>query len=203
MITPASPSEPDGMMMDVWNDMLDRLVGQPVPSGMVVGLGPHGLEVGFQLLQVDAIAVSVGELLVEAPQVTAAGVLDVRGWVDDICHRSTYLLEHLGVLEVDSLGGTVLARSVPPTKSGGTTHFYELRGMTPARLRFRRVQAGPSSPTPAPASAGSTSNSPTPASAPAPSATNGNCRPLVLTREVLGRWLDDVSAAGQRHLPGF
>jgi len=172
--------------MDLWTDLLDRLVGQPVPGGVVVGLGPSGLEVGFRLIQVDATAVSLHELEVVAPQVTMAGVLDVRAWVDEICHRATYLLEHLGVLEVDAQGGTVLARSVPPTKSGGATRFYELRGDIPARLRFRRVQAGG-----AVAASGQA-----PPAGPA-------AQPLVLTREVLGRWLEDVAAAGTTHLPGF
>ena len=172
--------------MDLWSDLLDRLIGQPAPAGVVVGRGPSGMEVGFHLIQVDATAVSLSELEVSAPQVTMAGVLDVRAWVDEICHRATYLLEHLGVLEVDAQGGTVLARSVPPTKSGGTTRFYELRGDLPARLRFRRVQTG--------GSAAASSQTP-PAGATA--------QPLVLTREVLGRWLDDVAAAGRTHLPGF
>jgi hypothetical protein len=177
--------------MDLWNDLLDGLVGQPVPTGVVVGQGPSGLEVGFQLLQVDVMAVSLSELRVEAPQVTAAGVLDVRAWVDDICHRATYLLEHLGVLEVDSLGGTVLARSVPPTKVAGVTTFYELRGELPARLRFRRVQTRATGTTNTGPGGGSGTTSAT------------GSQPLVLTREVLARWLDDVAAAGKSHLPGF
>lgn len=94
----------------------------------------------------------------------------LQAWGDRLAKRVTYLMEPLVVLEVDNVGGEVELRSLSPTSRASKRTYYEVRLSRPGRLNLRRV------------------------------AFDENTRvrstvPCQLTREVLERLVDDMSAS--------
>jgi len=90
---------------------------------------------------------SCREVRMRVPALAGAGSDVLKKWADALCGRVTYLLEHLGPLEIDTDGKQVLIRSKSPDKRDNATTFYEVllqsqgAGIFTLR-RYRRENAG-------------------------------------------------------------
>src|SRR5262245_39663130 len=107
----------------------------PKTGGWSVDGGP-AVEIDFTA--VDTLGCAFRELRVSADELKNAEAGALRAWAETLCRRVTYLLEHIGPLEVDSQAQTVLVRSTPPAKAPEGTTFYELLLKAPGTLCLRR-----------------------------------------------------------------
>jgi hypothetical protein len=107
----------------------------PQTVGWQAESGP-AVEADFTV--VDSLGCAFRELRVSASQLQNAPVERLSAWAATLCSRVTYLLEHIGPLEVDGEAQTVLIRSTPPAKLPGQTTFYEMLIRTPGVLSLRR-----------------------------------------------------------------
>jgi hypothetical protein len=95
-----------------------------------------GLEIDF--VAVESLSCAFRELRFTAPSLRDASLDVLRAWSKTVCDRITYLLEHIGPLEVDPLSMTVLIRSTPPERDGGRVSFYEIVVHPTGCLSLRR-----------------------------------------------------------------
>jgi len=95
-----------------------------------------GLEIDF--VAIESLSCAFRELRFTVPSLQAASLVVLQGWSKSVCERITYLLEHIGPLEVDPLSVTVLIRSTPPEHDGGRVSFYEILVQPTGCLNLRR-----------------------------------------------------------------
>jgi hypothetical protein len=107
----------------------------PKTVGWSEGVGPT-VEVDFTA--VDSLGCAFRELRVSADELKNVPFETLKAWADDLCRKVTYLLEHIGPLELDSQAQTVLIRSTPPTREPEQTTFYEILVKAPGTLNLRR-----------------------------------------------------------------
>jgi hypothetical protein len=109
-------------------DELKQLAGHSGPAAKTVSVSDPAvnIDVALDVTAVDSLSCSLQELRLRVPSLSNAGVDVLRQWAADFCKRVTYLLEHIGPLEVDSANGKVLVRSTPPDRQDSTTTFYEI-----------------------------------------------------------------------------
>jgi hypothetical protein len=107
----------------------------PKTIGWAAGTGPT-IEVDFTA--VDLLGCAFRELRITADELKDAPVERLKAWADDLCRKVTYLLEHIGPLEVDAQAQTVLIRSTPPARKPAQTTFYEILVKAPGTLSLRR-----------------------------------------------------------------
>ena len=103
-----------------------------------------GLEIDF--VAVESLSCAFRELRFTAPGLRDASFDVLQAWSKTVCERITYLLEHIGPLEVDPLSMTVLIRSTPPEHDGGKVSFYEIVVRPTGCLslhRFSRTRSEP------------------------------------------------------------
>jgi hypothetical protein len=112
----------------------------PQTVGWLAADGP-AVEVDFTV--VDSLGCAFRELRVSAPQLQNAPVERLKAWADNLCAKVTYLLEHIGPLEVDAAAQTVLIRSTPPSKMPNLTTFYEVLIKAPGLVSLRRYLRSP------------------------------------------------------------
>lgn len=119
------------------------ILGGRVSGSVHVDFAP--LRLVAEVVLADQLSCLVSEISVRATdgQVYSTDELRVKG--DDLCHRLSYLLEPIRVLEVDAMGGEVQARSQPPDRQPDRIRYYELRFATPSTLKLQRFekQVGP------------------------------------------------------------
>jgi hypothetical protein len=107
----------------------------PKTVGWSAGGGP-AVEVDFTA--VDSLGCAFRELRISAEELKNVPFDRLRAWADELCRKVTYLLEHIGPLEADAEGQTVLIRSTPPARQPEQTAFYEMLVQAPGRLSLRR-----------------------------------------------------------------
>jgi hypothetical protein len=95
-----------------------------------------GLEIDF--VAVENLSCAFRELRFIVPSLQDASLAVLQAWSKSVCDRITYLLEHIGLLEVDPLSVTVLIRSTPPEHDGGRVSFYEILVQPTGCLNLRR-----------------------------------------------------------------
>jgi hypothetical protein len=115
----------------------------PKTVGWVAGGGPT-VEVDFT--GVDLLGCAFRELRITADAFRNAPFERLKAWADDLCRKVTYLLEHIGPLEVDAEAQTMLIRSTPPTREPSQTTFYEIIVKVPGTLSLRRFARAPGEP---------------------------------------------------------
>ncbi len=123
---------------------LGRLVGFSGPGTTVAtAAGPDGLMIDVELVAVDSVGCLVKEVRTEVPKLAGASFDVLKAWGDALSRRISYLLETLGLLELDEEHGQVLIRSNPPDRQGSATAYYEvlLREDGPGRFSLRRYEA--------------------------------------------------------------
>ena len=102
---------------------LTRLTGT---HGTAVLNGDRNTTVTLDLTGVERLGLTLAELRVDVPHLAGADPDKLAAWGAELCARVTYLLEGIGPLECDPQNGTVLIRSVPPTRDAAATTFYEV-----------------------------------------------------------------------------
>ena len=106
---------------------LTRIAGLSSSGPQTVRLnGPDGIDVAIDFRAVDSMSCAFQELRLAVPSLSDADLQTLKAWGERFCRRITYLLEHIGPLEVDPEAGQVLIRSTPPDRQPGTTRFYEV-----------------------------------------------------------------------------
>jgi len=146
---------------------LQRLAG--TGSSAVVSVNGDGqtvLAVEFQ--SVETVSSLLLSLTLDAPALQNAIGDQLQKAAEDLCVKVTYLLENIGLLEIDPLVGQVLVRSTTPTTKNGTTEYYEVLLRTETgRISLERWSWSAAQPT-------------------------RQRIPLQLTHEVLLRFVDDL-----------
>jgi hypothetical protein len=107
----------------------------PKTIGWAAGGGPT-VEVDFTA--VDLLGCAFRELRIAANELNNVPFERLKAWADDLCRKVTYLLEHIGPLEVDTQVQTVLIRSTPPARQPAQTAFYEILVKAPGVLSLKR-----------------------------------------------------------------
>ena len=107
----------------------------PKTIGWAASGGPT-VEVDFTA--VDLLGCAFRELRITADELKDAPFERLKAWADELCRKVTYLLEHIGPLEVDTQAQTVLIRSIPPARRPAQTAFYEILVKAPGVLSLRR-----------------------------------------------------------------
>jgi hypothetical protein len=107
----------------------------PKTIGWAVGGGPT-VEVDFTA--VDLLGCAFRELRIVVNELYDVPFERLKAWADDLCRKVTYLLEHIGPLEVDTQAQTVLIRSTPPARQPAQTAFYEILVKAPGNLSLKR-----------------------------------------------------------------
>lgn len=94
-----------------------------------------------ELLSVDAIGCGLDFLCFESTLLSAATVADLQKVSERLIGRVNYLLEPMGVLEVDRESCVLQMRSMPPDRDEEGTRYYELwvrRGGEVALTRYQK-----------------------------------------------------------------
>jgi hypothetical protein len=107
----------------------------PKTIGWATGGGPT-VEVDFTA--VDLLGCAFRELRVAVNELNGVPSERLKTWADHLCRKVTYLLEHIGPLEVDAQAQTVLIRSTPPSRLPAQTAFYEILVKAPGILSLKR-----------------------------------------------------------------
>src|SRR5260370_41668149 len=115
----------------------------PKTIGWAPGGGPT---VEGDFTAVDLLGCAFRELRITADALKDAPLEQLKAWSDDLCRKVTYLLEHVGPLEVDSEAQTVLIRSTPPARKPAQTAFYEILVKAPGTLSLKRYMRAANEP---------------------------------------------------------
>jgi len=129
--------------MTVGRTMVEEVRKIAALGGRVAGtvrVDATPLHLSGEVLLADQLSCLVSELTVRATDGRTLTTEDLRETADTLCHRLTYLLEPIRVLEVDAEAGEVQARSQPPEKQPDRVRYYELRFATPSTLRLQRFE---------------------------------------------------------------
>ncbi|MEM7812453.1 MAG: hypothetical protein AAF532_13340 [Planctomycetota bacterium] len=106
---------------------LARLAGFSGPGTRTAShVDPRGLTVEAEFTAVDSMSSAVREVRADAPALSGCPFATVEQWAADLTVRITYLLEGLGVIELDPSAGEVQIRSTPPDRQGTQTQYYEI-----------------------------------------------------------------------------
>ncbi|QDT63081.1 hypothetical protein [Calycomorphotria hydatis] len=106
---------------------LKRLTGFNGPASSYVSLKATGGEtLTIEFVAVDSMSASIRELKVQVPQLQGAGFDKLEEWAAALTQRISYLLEGLGVIELDPSHDEVQIRSTPPDQQGQQTQYYEI-----------------------------------------------------------------------------
>ncbi|WP_437185501.1 hypothetical protein SH668x_002610 [Planctomicrobium sp. SH668] len=109
---------------------------------------PSGLALTIYLTQIDSLSCAFSELVFFSPQLQSASFPKVESWAKQLSRRVTYLLEQIGVLELDPTSSQILLRSSPPNCPPGGVEYYEMIVSTSpsgafSLKRFRSVSGVP------------------------------------------------------------
>jgi len=87
---------------------------------------PSGIELRLELSQLDSMSCGFLELALFLPQLQNSTFQTLKQWGQDLSQRVSYLLENIGIQELDSGNGQILIRSTPPQGSPAGTQYYEV-----------------------------------------------------------------------------
>lgn len=113
--------------MDIKADMQRELKRIQAVSGKgLLQVDAEGGRIEADLLAVDAIGCSFQTLGYSTAKLADATLDDLKNISESLTSRLTYLLEPIGVVEVDRDRAAVQLRSNPPQKGEDATSYYEL-----------------------------------------------------------------------------
>jgi hypothetical protein len=95
------------------------------------------------LLAVDAIGCSFLTLAYSTDQLASSSLDELKKISESLISRLTYLLEPIGVVEVDRDRAAVQLRSSPPQKGDDGTNYYELMVRRGGDVTLSRYQKKP------------------------------------------------------------
>ena len=109
------------------NQELKQLAGfsSSVPKNVQIS-DATGLTLNIAFVAVDTMSCAFESLSLQVPELVGHEVRLLNQWAKALSQRVTYLLEHIGPIEIDPSGSQVLIRSTPPDLSQGVRHFYEV-----------------------------------------------------------------------------
>lgn len=108
---------------------LNRLAGQPalLPASVVCQHTQPDATLYVHVHDADRLACSLGDVRVAVPHLAGCSFATLTTWAQQLASRLTYLLEDVGLLELDENAGQVLMRSRQPATNGAGKAFYEVR----------------------------------------------------------------------------
>lgn len=106
---------------------LQNLVGfQSATPHVTQFSDPSGFELEVAFLQVDSLSCAVDEIQLKLPSQSSVSLQALEDWATKLCSKITYLLEHIGPLELDAQNQEALIRSTPPSQQSTGTKYYEI-----------------------------------------------------------------------------
>jgi|GEM_PF-938751 len=114
------------------------------PLGPLSADTPHG-RLDCELLEIDALGCSLARLRLRTDRLDAAQAEDLRRLGTALGQRLRYLLEPIGVVELDGEAATLQMRSCPPQANEQGHTYYELtarRGEL-CLCRYHKPPGGP------------------------------------------------------------
>ena len=136
------------------------------PASIVVAEGTD--VVRCELVSIEGLGVSVDRLELASTHLQNVSTERLKEVADALARQVSYLLEALASIEIDQEGCSVQMRSVPPYRRENSTSYYEVV-VAAGVISLRRYTKGPRE------------------------ARQG--QPFSITREVLGRLVEDFAAA--------
>lgn len=127
------------LLLDKISESLTQLKGlESAEPKRVAWLDDENVDLEIDFVAVDSLSSAMQELRFTARSLREASLDVLQGWSINLCQRITYLLEHVGPLEIDPLSMSILIRSTPPDRNGGTVAFYEILIERSGCLTLRR-----------------------------------------------------------------
>jgi hypothetical protein len=149
------------------NELLNAVDAAGVAGAVAAGSGDDRLRI--ELSGCDTLAIVFAELRLETKQLSGATAPRVRAVADRLTSRVRYLLEPLAPVEFDDEQAVVQLRSVDPPRDAEGPTYYEVLVTTGGAVSLRRFQKSPHAPR--------------------------RVVPTTVTREVLGKLVDDIVAS--------
>ena len=122
------------------NTKLDALAAQDGSGPFVLSVAGALGTLHAQLRVVDQLACSFDQMEYQSDRLADADMEQMKAVSDDLVSRMTYLLEPLGVLELDEESASIQLRSVPPSKEDGTIRYYELVVQRGGSIKLERYE---------------------------------------------------------------
>ncbi|MBI5761716.1 MAG: hypothetical protein HZA46_24665 [Planctomycetales bacterium] len=127
------------LLIDKVSESLAQLKGlESAEPKSVTWLDNTKVSLEIDFVAVESLSCAFRELRFAATDLRDASLGILQSWSKTVCEQITYLLEHIGPLEVDPLSMTVLIRSTPPERDGGKVSFYEIVVQPSGCLSLRR-----------------------------------------------------------------
>ncbi len=136
------------------------------PASIVLAEGTDVLR--CELLSIDSLGVSVERLELASTHLHGVSTERLKAIADALAKKVSYLLEPLAPIEIDEAACSIQMRSVPPYRRENRTSYYEVL-VTAGVISLRRYTKGPRE--------------------------ARRTEPYSITREVLGRLVDDFASA--------
>ncbi|WP_437194238.1 hypothetical protein [Planctomicrobium sp. SH527] len=86
----------------------------------------NGIELRLELVRLESMSCAFSELVLFVPQLSNVAFDVLKRWADALSQRVRYLMEKIGMLEVDPTHGQVLIRSLPPHSTPAGQQYYEV-----------------------------------------------------------------------------
>ncbi|MDC0935348.1 hypothetical protein OAS39_03600 [Pirellulales bacterium] len=154
--------------MNLSQQLLNELQLHVGQTGLSLAVSDGPRTARCQAMQCEPLAVTVTALLLETAELAGVDLPRIQAASQALCSRVTYLLEPISPIETDAHGCTVQMRSNPPQQDDNGRRYYELLLRRGGSVALERYEKQPGSP---------------------------RVRvPAVLTREVIGRLVEDFSA---------
>ena len=135
-----------GLLHDIHNGLdgltSDLALGSPAN---LRAQGNHGC-LQFEVLAVEQLACSLGQIVYHANQPCAESQEDLKTLGDELARRVNYLLEPIGSQELDGQSTTLQMRSVPPSVDRDHRSYYELLLRLNGQIELTRYEQADRSP---------------------------------------------------------
>lgn len=156
-------------LSDNVRQQLQGLQGNRLPTSVRTS-DAAGVQIRLDVTSIDSMSCEFMELELFVPSLRDADFALVKKWALKLSERITYLLEDIGPLEFDEDRGEALMRSTPPNRSDAGASFFEVILSTAGNGSFslKRFESR--------------------------SGAGRSQVPIVLTREVLLKLVDDLLA---------
>lgn len=130
--------------MDIKTDIQRELKRIQAVSGRgLMQVDTAGGRVEADLIAVDAIGCSFHTLGYSTDKLASSSLDELKSISEDLTKRLTYLLEPIGMVEVDRDRAAVQLRSSPPQKGDDGTNYYELMVRRGGDVTLSRYQKRP------------------------------------------------------------
>lgn len=132
-----------GARMSLEQHVQTALAALPTPAfgPLVIDEHADGLHLECQLSAIDSLGCAFEKFVVTSDRLQAAAIDELKRVADELTKRLTYLLEPIAPIEIDRIGCTVQLRSVPPSKDGDRTSYYEILVQHGGQLSLARYGA--------------------------------------------------------------